>query len=186
MNKLLILTLVILGTSISSQAQSTFSFQDLKNWWAGTQASTAVTKGTLNNIGTSSGSAVILGKVILTVDQAMVTSEKKYSANNEYFIIIQTDGHICIYKASNNGFVWGTGTNGRCTGGRLVMQSDGHLVFYDDSNNAIWASGTYGGKYNEPKYKPTKMVLENDGILSLYSDTNYKVWTSKDGKLPLR
>jgi hypothetical protein len=42
MNKLLILTLVILGTSLSSQAQSTFSFQDLQKWWGG-KATTLVT-----------------------------------------------------------------------------------------------------------------------------------------------
>jgi hypothetical protein len=188
MNKLLILTLVILGTSISSQAQSTFSFQDLKNWWGGTTTAPISngTRGALNDIGTNpSGTTVILGKVILTVGQEMVTDEKKYSANNEYFIIIQTDGHICIYKASNTGFVWGTGTNGRSPGGKLILQTDGHLVFYGTNNQVLWASGTYGGQYNEAKYKPTKMVLENDGVLSLYSDTNYKVWTSTGGKLPL-
>ena len=121
-----------------------------------------------------------------SVGQELIMNDKIFSANREYYFILQSDGNAVIYTKSNK-LIWETQTAGYGPHCRFAIQTDGHVVLYSQSDYPIWASETH--EYWDPKYatntwKPVKMVLENDGSLVFYSATNNKVWTSKLGKLP--
>jgi hypothetical protein len=106
------------------------------------------------------------------------------SENQQYYLVLQADGNLCIYKRTDQGrgtFVWGTMTNGKGVR-RLELQDDGNLVLYTEGNVAVWSSKTmrhYDAKFSSSTYKPVKLVLENDGQLVLYSETGNKAWSNR-------
>ncbi|MBL7795423.1 MAG: hypothetical protein JNJ90_02880 [Saprospiraceae bacterium] len=133
--------------------------------------------GTLN-VATTSTSTLALGK-------SLKETERLYSPDKSHYLVMQTDGNLCIYTSSDR-FVWcSMVTTG--AGCRLDMQTDGHLVVYDRNNKAVWATGTHvfhDAKYGSADWKPVRMALENEGALVMYNAAGKAVWSSKtsDGK----
>lgn len=121
----------------------------------------------------------------LTPGKNLKENERLYSPDKSHYLVMQSDGNLCIYTGSD-GFVWcSMVTTG--AGCRLDMQTDGHLVVYDQNNKAVWATGTHAfhdAKYGSAEWKPVRMALENDGALVMYNAANKPVWSSKtsDGK----
>jgi hypothetical protein len=92
------------------------------------------------------------------------------SANGKYGLVMQADGHLCIYDAGKP--VWCNGAYGRGKGPyKLAMQADSNLVQYG-STGATWASGTKStGK------APYTVVMQNDGNLAIYDNANKHIWS---------
>ncbi|MEZ4963597.1 MAG: hypothetical protein R2791_00020 [Saprospiraceae bacterium] len=120
----------------------------------------------------------------LTAGKGLKETEKLYSPDKSHYLVMQSDGNLCIYTSSDR-FVWcNMVTKG--SGCRLDMQSDGNLVVYDRNGQACWSTEThpyFDSKFRSSEWKPVRCALENDGTLCLYSATNKKVWSSKAGKL---
>lgn len=121
----------------------------------------------------------------LAPGKSLKENERLYSPDESHYLVMQSDGNLCIYTNSDD-FVWcSMVTTG--SGCRLDMQTDGHLVVYDPNNRAVWATGTHAfhdAKYGSAEWKPVRMALENDGALMMYNAANKPVWSSKtsDGK----
>jgi hypothetical protein len=119
----------------------------------------------------------------LTTGGVLKENEKLYSSNKSHYLLMQSDGNLCIYTSSN-GFVWGSMV-GKGSGCRLVMQADGNLVVFDSKNQIAWSTGTQviDNSSSSSEWRATRCAIENNGTLCLYTKTNQKVWSSKEGKL---
>jgi hypothetical protein len=96
---------------------------------------------------------------ILYENQQLNVNESLVSANGRYKLVMQGDGNLVIYNASNTG-IWSSGTWGK----KIIyaaMQSDGNFVLYDNNYVAQFSSNTWNkvGSY---------MVMQNDGNLVIY------------------
>lgn len=124
------------------------------------------------------------GTSTLAAGAKLTEGQRIYSPNKSHYLVMQTDGNLCIYTSSDR-FVWcNMATKG--SGCHLIMQADGNLVVYDRNNQACWSSEThpyYDSKYQSNDWKPVRSALEDDGTLCLYTASNKKVWNSTAGKL---
>lgn len=135
------------------------------------------TEGTIKFCG--NGSLSLTSKNTLLPGENLNTGQRLYSADGQYFLFMQEDGNLCIYKTENNGFVWCSMAHG-FNGGVLKMQEDGNLVVYEGST-AKWSTKThpfYDKKYANAANKPVKAVLENAGTLVVYAANGQAMWSS--------
>lgn len=110
-------------------------------------------------------------------------NSKLYSKNNQYRLVMQNDGNLCIYKFTNGKKqgVWCNMVHG-FKGATLRMQKDGNLVVYNNNDKPKWSSEThpyFNKVFKDTSNKPVKLILGNDGILRLYTTANKVVWTNK-------
>ncbi len=131
----------------------------------------------------SSGQWLISGLETNTLNagETLKTLQMLRSANGQYYLVMQGDGNLCIYKTADNGFVWASMMY-NFQGASLKMQTDGNLVVYDGSNAAKWSSKTHSHfdpKFSDPANVPVKMILEDTGALVLYAAYGRAVWSSK-------
>lgn len=94
------------------------------------------------------------------------------SPNGKYRLIMQGDGNLVLYDASNRA-LWHTGTDGSGAN-RLAVQGDGNLVLYTASNGVSWQSGTRGAGL-------TQLRLQDDGSLVGYRSDNSVAWRASTG-----
>lgn len=73
--------------------------------------------------------------------EALWPGQAIVSAGGQYRLVLQADGNLVLYAASNAP-VWWTGTSGPML--YLSAQTDGNVVLYDSHNRAVWYSGTAG------------------------------------------
>jgi hypothetical protein len=110
-----------------------------------------------------------IGKDVLEQNQ------KLRSANGQYELVMQSDGHLCIYK--NGQFVWGNGSYRKgAPPYKLAMQADSNLVVYG-SSGAIWASGVRSNGM-----APYTVRMQDDGNLAIYDSTGRHVWDRINSK----
>ena len=114
-----------------------------------------------NEEGTFWGTPAI-PKEILRAGETLAVGQSLTSTNKQYSLVMQADGNLVEYRASDGAAIWNSRTGGRPLSSDYVtvMQYDGNFVVYDASKTAIWQSGTYGknGAY---------MKLQDDGSLTL-------------------
>ena len=83
------------------------------------------------------------------------------SQNGRYFLSIQVDGNLVLYRISDNKVLWATGTNRRGPYlddlNFLNIQGDGNIVVYDYKSRPLWSSDTF--------VTPADLVLRDDGSL---------------------
>uniref|UniRef100_A0A7S1C1U9 Bulb-type lectin domain-containing protein n=1 Tax=Corethron hystrix TaxID=216773 RepID=A0A7S1C1U9_9STRA len=95
-------------------------------------------------------------------------NDKLRSLSNEFWLRMQDDGNVVLYKRKNPGpgweVTWATKTNGY-PNSRLVFQQDGNLVMYDSGNIPRWASATTnkGCVLARLQEDGKFVVLKNDG-----------------------
>jgi hypothetical protein len=119
----------------------------------------------------------------LSEGKSLKTGEKLTSSNGAFYLIMQTDGNLCIYKTADDGFVWCNMVHG-FSNATLIMQGDGNLVIYNGRSQAKWSSKThpyFNEEFRDFDNKPTKLVLENDASLKLYNASGNAVWSNKEG-----
>jgi len=91
------------------------------------------------------------------------------SGNGQYRLIMQDDGNLVLYDASNRP-LWASNTDGKAVE-KCIMQEDGNLVLYLYNGQPVWASNTDG--------KPGSfLVLQNDGNVVIY----HPVWASNTAR----
>jgi hypothetical protein len=129
-------------------------------------------------------------KNFLNAGDKLLINDYIASTDKQYFIVMQSDGNLVIYKGSgpsdNSGdAVWSSRTSGSYGQTFTQMQYDGNLVIYkgtpEDPKGALWSTTTGGqasGNY--------VAVLGEAGILKLFqgTDTTYQdgtdYWSSED------
>jgi hypothetical protein len=88
-----------------------------------------------------------------------------YSENGKYFLVMQTDGNLVLYRKSDSGVRFATYRSGSYA----VMQSDGNFVEYTSGNQALWHTSTGG---NPGAF----LAVQNDGNLVVYSSVSAPLW----------
>ena len=100
-------------------------------------------------------------------------NEKLFSPSGEYFLVMQSDGNLVLYKVgtgatgeNSNKPLWASQTNGK--GGVVAkMQGDGNFVVYTADNHPVWASNTNGEGNSFVR-------MQDDGNLVIY----HAIWAT--------
>ncbi|WP_232430423.1 protease pro-enzyme activation domain-containing protein [Burkholderia ubonensis] len=85
-----------------------------------------------------------------------------YSASQSHRLVMQDDGNLVLYNATNGAAVWSSGTNGNA-GAYAVFQTDGNFVVYSASGKALWFSSTSSGTYGQ------SLTVQDDGNMVIYA-----------------
>lgn len=103
-------------------------------------------------------------------NELLFGGERIWSCNGSYYLEMQTDGNLVLYKASNGRALWSSGTFGS-TGYAAIMQPDGNLVVYDMFDQPLASTGTFGrpGAY---------LAVQDDGNLVVYTQDAVALWAS--------
>lgn len=94
------------------------------------------------------------------------------SPNSSYFLILQDDGNMCIYRGSspddNQGFIWETGTSGKQQTSNPNFAADkGKYGKNFIASGATLAPGEFVGSTVGSSY----LIMQSDGNLCLYTTT---------------
>jgi len=134
-------------------------------------------------------------KNFLNAGDKLLINDYIASTDKQYFIVMQSDGNLVIYKGSgpsdNSGdAVWSSRTSGSYGQTFTQMQYDGNLVIYkgtpEDPKAPLWSTTTGGQAYGN-----YVAVLGEAGILKLFqgTDTTYQdgtdYWSSEEQEYKL-
>ena len=105
--------------------------------------------------------------------QKLLPGERITSTNGDYYLIMQNDGNLVLYKKVGSGkeALWSSKTTGKPSA-RAVMQWDGNFVIYSNTSGALWSSNTHVNN-------PAKLVMQNDGNLVIYKTDGTAIWSTK-------
>jgi hypothetical protein len=92
-----------------------------------------------------------------------------YSCNGQYFLNMQPDGNLVIYRAGV-GATWQSHRYGRGPSS-LSVQGDGNVVTYQFTGRASWWTGTNGKAI-------AGLYMQDDGNLVIYSPSGQPLWAS--------
>lgn len=101
-----------------------------------------------------------LQKITVKNGESLRVNDKRTSTNGKYYVTLQSDGNVVLYKGEKA--LWATGTNRQDVYG-IFVQKDGNLVAYRGGERAAWASGTNGRGGRD-----TFLIMQDDGNLVLY------------------
>jgi hypothetical protein len=111
---------------------------------------------------------------ILKRDEYIRTGEYRVSFDLRFFLILQSDGNLCIYRGSGpndqHGLLWATMRTAEGGAFFAIMQSDGNLCVYKgtgpaDNHGYVWGSQS---SWSDPCFT----VIQNDGNLCIYRGTD--------------
>ena len=112
---------------------------------------------------------IFADRMFAFADQTLYAGDRLYSADTRFFLEMQTDCNLVIYRSKNIGQVvpiWNTMTQGKGSNCRMSMQTDGNMVVYDNNNIAVFDTKT-------PNNTNAVLVMQADGNLVIYS--NFKL-----------
>lgn len=79
---------------------------------------------------------------LLRVGQSLAPNQRLLSDGGRYFVVLQTDGNLVVYRDDGIAF-WNSQTAG--SGATVaVMQADGNFVLYTAAGQAVWSTRTWG------------------------------------------
>ena len=90
-------------------------------------------------------------KTYLKTNEFLATNEYLVSPNGVFFVIMQGDGNLVVYRGAgpndHHGALWASDKVAPAGDFYAIMQADGNLVVYkgtgpNDNRGALWASGT--------------------------------------------
>ena len=108
------------------------------------------------------------------VDQKAFKGSTVISSDGTYFLGVQFDSNLVLYKREENGTVavWHTNTVKVPDVAFLRLDEDGNLCLYKtDGISKVWESQTSGSG-------ATRLTVENSGDLSLYDSNGKEVWNA--------
>jgi hypothetical protein len=112
------------------------------------------------------------GENKLRINEALHTGERLVSKNQQFNLLYQNDGNLCVYDMSLENDqgqpgvpTWCSMTNAHVPG-QLVMQPDGNLCIYDNVGHPVICTMTV-----ENNWKGVVLVLQDDGNLVLHGIT---------------
>lgn len=107
----------------------------------------------------------------LRVNEVLTVNHPLYSANHNYYALMQSDGNFVVYKNDGSGkSLWSTGTNGSAAV-KAIMQNDGNFVLYDAQMHPVWATYKYGNN--------NVFYVDDNGFAVV--KTAIKVWDTNTG-----
>ncbi|MBK8192510.1 MAG: hypothetical protein IPK76_04680 [Lewinellaceae bacterium] len=99
----------------------------------------------------------------------LVAGQKYLTADQRHYMTFQEDGNLCIYRSSDDSFVWGSIQVGAPADGKAArMQKDGNLVILDGNSNWMWGTQT-----TDPS---AFLGVTNDGALAVINASNQVIW----------
>jgi len=107
------------------------------------------------------------GQDRLRSGESLRKGQRITSANRQFFLAMQPDGNVVLYRSDNGKSYWDLGSR---NADQFAMQTDGNLVLYR-GKAAQWSSRSQG---NPGAF----LVLQNDGNLVLYGQGNRVLWQS--------
>ncbi len=111
--------------------------------------------------------------------EILKAGEKLVSANGKYMVVLQEDGHLCVFEHVNGKkgiYLWCSGVHG-FKNGKLRMGVDGNLCVLDQNNKYKW--GSYQNKqYHIGRNANYKLVLTNKGKLNVVSPAGTLMWSN--------
>jgi len=110
----------------------------------------------------------------LNMGQNLYPGQQLLSPNHTFRVILQTDGNLVVYNASNQP-IWSSGTNGRSVA-YLAMQGDSNLVLRGTDGVAVWTTTTQG-------MGGTYLSMQDDGNLIVYTSSNQATWSIQTGRI---
>jgi thioredoxin 1 len=117
----------------------------------------------------------------LTTGAYLATNDYLVSANGQYFVIMQGDGNLCIYKGTDpthqGAFVWNSGVAPGIGQYFVIMQGDGNLCIYKGTDPThqgafVWNSG------KAPGTGAYVAAMQNDGNLVVTTGTTV-LWSAQ-------
>jgi hypothetical protein len=87
--------------------------------------------------------------------QSMPVGSKRWSPNGRFFLAMQGDGNLVVYRISDNRAIWASNTMGSGAV-KALMQYDGNFVLYTSYGVPKWSSNTIGRPDNF-------LLLQDDG-----------------------
>lgn len=79
----------------------------------------------------------------LGLNDTLIPGQSLYSPGGAYFLTLQGDSNLVLYRQGSSTAMWQSGTFGTAAA-KLIMQPDGNLVIYDVNGKPVWASSTNG------------------------------------------
>ena len=126
-------------------------------------------------------------KNLLKPNEYLTSNKYLVSDNKAFFLIMQSDGNLVVYKGSgpsdNKGALWSSGTSGKGES-FAIMQSDGNFVVYKGSAPAPPQMPTWNSKTSGKG--ESFAIMQDDGNFVVYkgsgpSDNKGALWNSKTG-----
>ena len=126
-------------------------------------------------------------KNLLKPNEYLTSNKYLVSDNKAFFLIMQSDGNLVVYKGSgpsdNKGVLWSSGTSGKGES-FAIMQSDGNFVVYKGSAPAPPQMPTWNSKTSGKG--ESFAIMQDDGNFVVYkgsgpSDNKGALWNSKTG-----
>lgn len=105
----------------------------------------------------------------LYAGERLTSNQYLQSSNGNYRFILQSDGNVVLYNASNRP-LWASNTVGK-GGVTLNLQGDGNLVLRNTGGSSVWSTGTHGKGAN-------RAVMQNDANVVLLTSSNAQVWAT--------
>jgi hypothetical protein len=100
--------------------------------------------------------------------RTLATGGSVTSCDGRFTLVIQSDGHLVLYKAGV-GAIWWNNVFG--SGHVLAMQTDGHLVVYNGAGQPVWYTGTNGNN-------GAMLFVQNDGNVVIYNHFGQALWNT--------
>lgn len=104
---------------------------------------------------------------VLDMNEQMYTGETRYSNNREFFLTVQGDNNICVYRNGTRQAKWcSMSQNATIPRSFLIVQGDGHLCQYPDpgTGRPMWCNGMHAKADPGLKYD---LWLTDDGTLTV-------------------
>ncbi len=102
-------------------------------------------------------------------DDMLGPEGKIESMNHQYYLILQGDGNLVLYK-SNGIQLWASNTEG-IPATRCVMQTNGNLVLFN-GDSPTWSTNTDG-------HPDSRLVMQDDGNLVIYLPNGISIWDTQ-------
>ncbi|UJR08748.1 hypothetical protein I4U23_013005 [Adineta vaga] len=122
------------------------------------------------------------GMSVLDKGQELCTDQCLVSSNEHVCLMVDSDGHIALYKTDNyDEPIWQSTIDSGVTSMEepfvFKITDDNNIAIYDTNRQIIWKTNV------SCINSDCRLVLQDDGCLQLHlkDDTNSHVWSMKDG-----
>ena len=113
---------------------------------------------------------------ILHADETLNVDDTLTSTDGRFFLVMQADGNLVLYKHGQAGAKWASGSNGNVPC-QAIMQGDGNFVLYDKDHGVVWASDSDG-------FPGAFVAVQSDGNMVVYSPLHQVLFASDTDEHP--
>ena len=120
----------------------------------------------------------------LQIGQVLKVNEKLYSSNKAYYMMLQTDGNLGVFRTQDNVPIYAvfSASMAQADDYYAKLQADGNFAIYDGNHKLIWYTNYNGVGITNQNGINNIVLVSDDGKLKVMSDKEC-LWSS-DVKLP--